>query len=410
MTQPSQDYHELSDSDSGDRTVKPFELFFDLVFVFAFTQVTQLLANELSWGGLGQGFLLIAALWLAWQSYAWLGTIVDLDEGAIRLAMLLVMGAMLAGALAVPGAFGDSAVLFAAAYAFVRIFQLVLFVIAARNIDGLLHAVLTLARGAIPAPTIILVGAVSGVGPLWTWWAGALLAEYSWILVMDVSGWRVSPGLFSERHGLIFIIALGEAVISIGIGASGLAIDGKVVVPSLLGLGIIVAMWWTYFDVTALVAERHLRALSGIPQVRLAQHVFTYLHMPMIIGAIFFSLGVKKTLAHTDEVLAMIPAIALCGGLILYLLGQTCLRARCGGTLAWPRILAVLALGALIGVSSEIEALVLLSAVSLVFGLLVAYESVVGRESRQRIRSDETATWSQARESQRKGTKRQTAP
>ena len=203
--------------------------------------------------------------------------------------MVAVMGAMLAGALAVPDAFGDSAVLFAAAYAFVRIFQLVLFVIAARNIDGVLRAVLMLARGAIPAPTIILVGAVTGAGPLEAWWGGALLAEYGWILVMNVSGWRVSPGHFSERHGLIFIIALGEAVISTGIGASGLAIDSKVVIPSLLGLGIIVAMWWTYFDVNALAAERHLKALSGVPQVRLAQHAFTYLHLPMIIGAIFFS-------------------------------------------------------------------------------------------------------------------------
>ena len=115
----------------------------------------------------------------------------------------------------------------------------------------------------------------------------------------------------------------------------------------MMGLGIIVAMWWTYFDVNALAAERHLRALSSVPRVRLAQHVFTYLHLPMIIGAIFFSLGVKKTLAHTDEVLSMIPAVALCGGLILYLLGQVALRARCGGSVAWPRILAALALGAL---------------------------------------------------------------
>ena len=224
---------------------------------------------------------------------------------------------MLAGALAVPGAFGDSAVLFAAAYAFVCIFQLVLLGIAARKIEGLFRAILTLALGAIVSPTIVLVGAVSGVGPLVAWWGGALLLEYGWYMVMSMSGWRVSPGHFSERHGLIFIIALGEAVISIGIGASGLAIDGKVVIPSLLGLGIIVAMWWTYFDVNALCAERHLRTLSGIPQLRLARDVYVYTHLPMIIGAIFFSLGVKKTLAHTDEVLSIIPAVALCGGLIL---------------------------------------------------------------------------------------------
>ncbi len=131
----------------------------------------------------------------------------------------------------------------------------------------------------------------------------------------------------------------------------------------------------------ALAAERHLRVLSGIPQVRLAQHAYTYIHLPMIIGAIFFSLDVKKTLAHTDEVLSTIPAVALCGGLILYLLAQVALRARCGRTVAWPRILAALVLGALIGVSGEIDALVLLSAVSLVFALLVAYETVVERES-----------------------------
>ena len=347
MTQQSENHQEPSDSAGGDRSVKPFELFFDLVFVFAFTQVTQLLASELSWGGLGQGVLLLAALWLAWAAYAWLGTMVDLDEGTVRLAMVAVMGGMLAGALAVPSAFGDSAVLFAAAYAFVRVFQLVLFGIAARNIHMPLRAILTLARGATVGPTIVLIGAVWGAGPLEAWWAGALLLEFGWYLVMDVSGFRVSPGHFSERHGLIFIIALGEAVISIGIGASGLAIDTKVVIPSLLGLGIIVAMWWTYFDVNALVAERQLRILSGGPQVRLAQQAYMDAHLPMIMGAIFFSLGVKKTLAHTDEVLAIIPAFALCGGLILYLLGQVAFRARCGGSLAWPRILAVLALGGL---------------------------------------------------------------
>ena len=236
LTQPTENYQAPSDSDSGDRTVKPFELFFDLVFVFAFTQVTQLLASELSWASLGQGVLLITALWLACESYAWLGTIVNLDEGAIRLAMLAVMGGMLAGALAVPGAFGDSAVLFAAAYAVVRIFQLVLFGIAARDVDVPFSAILRLARGAVASPTIVLVGAVSGVGPLEAWWAGALVLEFGWYLAMDVSGWRVSPGHFSERHGLIFIVALGFAESSIGIGASGLAIDTKVVVPSLLGI------------------------------------------------------------------------------------------------------------------------------------------------------------------------------
>ncbi len=352
-------------------------------------------ASELSWGGLGQGVLLLAALWLVWQFYAWLGTTIDIDEGAVRLAVLSVMGGMLTAALTVPDAFGDSAVLFTAAYTFVRLMGLVLIGIAARNIDDLLPAVLRVTPSATVGPILILTGAVSGVGPLEAWWATALLLEYGAMQVMGMSGWRVSPGHFSERHGLIFIIALGEAVISIGIGASGLAIDAGVVIPSLLGIGIIVAMWWTYFDVNALAAGRRLTSMSGVHQLTLARDAYSYLHLPMITGAIFFSLGVKKTLAHTDEVLSVIPAVALCGSLILYLLGQVAFRMRCGGSVAWLRILAALALGALIGVSGEIRALVLLSAVSLVVALLVAYETVVERESRQRIRSDEKAGWSE---------------
>ena len=174
--------------DSGDRSVKPFELFFDLVFVYGFTQVTQLLSAEPSWGGLGQGVLLLAALWLVWQFYAWLGTTIDLDEGVVRLAVLAVMGGVLTAALAVPSAFGDSAVLFAAAYAFVRLMGLVMFGIASRNIDGLLPAVLRVARSAAVGPILILAGAVSGVGPLEAWWATALLLEYGAMQVMGMSG------------------------------------------------------------------------------------------------------------------------------------------------------------------------------------------------------------------------------
>ena len=198
------------DSGPGDRSVKPFELFFDLVFVYAFTQVTQLLAHELSWGGLGQGVLLLAAMWLAWSSYSWLGTHIDLDEGAVRLAMVAVMGGMLTAALAVPNAFGESAVLFAVAYAFVRVMQVVLFGIAARKMDGLMPALLRFARSATGGPAIILVGAVSGAGPLEAWWAAALLLEFGAMYLMKMSGWRISAGHFSERHGLIFIIALAQ--------------------------------------------------------------------------------------------------------------------------------------------------------------------------------------------------------
>ena len=183
-------------------------------------------------------------------------------------------------------------------------------------------------------------------------------------------------------------------MISIGVGAFGLKLDGGVAVPALLGLGVIVALWWTYFDVNALAGERRLSSIHGADRAKLARDAYSYVHLPMIIGAIFFSLGVKMTLAHTDEVLQAVPAAALCGGLVLYLLGQVGFRMRCGGSLAKPRLLAVLVLATLFGVSGQINALALLIGVSVSFVLLVAYETVAEGESRRHIRSHVEATWS----------------
>ena len=233
----------------SDRSVKPFELFFDLVFVYAFTQTTALLADDLTFLGLARGGLVIATLWLAWQAYTWLGTAIDLDEGAVRITIFLVMAAMLIAGLAVPTAFSDGAILFASAYAFVRIMQLVLFVIAGRHSEGVVRAALRIAPGAVISSALILIGAVSKIGPLEIWWTAALIFDYATLLMINLEGFRVSAGHFSERHGLIFIISLGEAVISIGIGATGLGLDEEVIIPCLLGLLIIVAMWWSYFDV-----------------------------------------------------------------------------------------------------------------------------------------------------------------
>ena len=177
--------------------------------------------------------------------------------------MLAVMGGMLTAALATPGALSGDAILFAAAYAFVRGMQLVLFGASARKVPGIGRAVLRLVPSATLGPGLILAGAISKVGPLEAWIGGALLLEYGAMYVMDLTGWKVSPGHFAERHGLIFIVALGEAVISIGVGAAGLPLDEQVVLPAVIGLAVIVGLWWTYFDMTAPIAEGVLSAAKG---------------------------------------------------------------------------------------------------------------------------------------------------
>jgi low temperature requirement protein LtrA len=379
--------------EESDRSVKPFELFFDLVFVYAFTQTTALLAHDLTFMGLMRGGLVISALWLAWQSYTWMGTSFDLDEGAVRIAIVVVMGVMLIAGLAVPGAFGADAVMFAIAYAFVRVLQPVLILIVARKSDGFVRAVMKLLPNFTIGPALILFGSVSEIGPLELWWIASLAIEYGTMLLVDTSGWKVSAGHFSERHGLIFIIALGEVVISIGIGASGLALDEEVIIPSLLGFWVIVAMWWSYFDVNAMAAERRLHSVSGGAQVTLAQHAYTYLHLPMVGGAILFSLAVKKILAHAYEPLSLIPTIALSGGLAIFLLAQVLFTIRCGGPVSKPRLVIAALLLLAIPISDQFYALVLLLTASGLFGALVVVEVLVDREARHKIRSNEHYTW-----------------
>ena len=386
----------IEPSDS-DRTVRPFELFFDLVFVFAFTQVTLLMATDLTWRGLGGGFLLLGTLWLAWQSYAWLawqsyawlGTAIALDEGGVRLAMLAVMGGMLTAALATPGALSGDAILFAAAYAFVRVMMLVLVGTSAWKVPGIGRALLRLVSSATLGPRLVLAGAISKVGPLEAWIGGALLLEYGAMYVMDLTGWKISPGHFAERHGLIFIVALGEAVISIGVGAAGLPLDEQVVLPAVIGLAVIVGLWWTYFDMTAPIAERVLSAAKGAARARLARDAYSYLHLPMVAGAILFSLGVKKTLAHAHDPLSVVPAVALCGGLALYLLAQVGFHARCLRTFELPRLLAAVTSIGLVSIAASTTALILISSVALVLTVLIVYEAFLHPLSRRRAKEGE---------------------
>ncbi len=375
----------------ADRPVKPFELLFDLVFVFALTQVSHRLESHLTWEGFGEGVLLIATLWLAWESYAWLGATIDLEEGPVRIAVSVVMAAMLVVAVAVPEAFGDTAVIFAAGYAFVRVMQLVLYGIAGKGESEI--NIVNLIPPATVGPAIILIGAISGWGPLAAWMAAALLLEYGVMLFMDVSGFPMSPSYFTERHGLIFIVALGEALISVGLGTSELELTASVIAAILLGFGIILAMWWTYFDVNALAGERRLSELDGVAQIRAAQHAYTYLHLPMVTGVIFFSLGVKETLTHPDTTVEGLVAVALCAGPALYLLSQVGFRARLDGTIALPRIFTAGAYVGLLVVADDVTALALLAMATAPAGVLVAYEAWAHRTARQAVRREGEIIW-----------------
>ena len=203
-----------------EHQVTPLELFFDLVFVFGLTQVTRLLSDDPTWHGVLRGMLVLAALWWAWEVYAWLTSATDVDEGGVRLLMLASMGAMLFVGLAVPGAFGDDAVLFGIAYLLVRLLHLVLSATVVRDEPDRRDSLLRFAPTAIAGPSLILLAGFLEGRERIAVWSLALAIDYLGPLVVGVGrGWRLAPEHFAERHGLIVLIALGESIIAIGLGA-----------------------------------------------------------------------------------------------------------------------------------------------------------------------------------------------
>jgi low temperature requirement protein LtrA len=371
----------------GEERVTPLELFFDLVFVFAITQVTGYLAANQTGEGLLRGFLLLAALWWAWEAYAWLTNTLDPEEGAVRLAVFASAGAMLIVALATPEAFGAEALVFGVAYGFVRALHLVLYIIAGRDDPELRTAVLLFARGAVLGPTLLVIAAfLEGPAQL-VLWVVALTVDYASALMGRGRGWHVSPAHFVERHGLIIIIALGESIVSIGVGAAGLPLDAPRITAALLGMVVAGALWWAYFDWVIYISQARIAEATGAVRAALARDLFSYLHMPMVFGIVLFALGLKVTLGHVDEPLGTIPAIGLCGGLALYMVSHVAVRLRTSGSLGHGRPIATVVLLALIPVATIVPALVALALAAAVCATLIAYEAIRYRYARTWIRS-----------------------
>jgi low temperature requirement protein LtrA len=370
----------------AEQEVTPLELFFDLVFVFAITQVTGFVSADATWTRLIEGLAILAVLWSAWEAYVWLANSAASDEGAVRVVLLFAMGAMLILSLAVPRAFGGDGLVFGVAYFVVRAAHLCAYLIVARGDPQLRGVVLRLATTVLPGAALLVVaGALDGTAQALCW-VGALAIDYGGLMVRGVEGWRVAAKHFAERHGLIVIIALGESIVALGVGAGGLELDAGLITAALLGIAIASAMWWAYFDFVALIAERRLRTAPRDEQVRIARDSFTYLHLPMVAGIVVFALGVKKTLAHVDHELDAVPAVALCGGAALYFLALSAFKRRNIGSFNLPRLVAASALIVLAPVATAIPALLAVALVAAISVGLVAYEFVAYAEARDRIR------------------------
>lgn len=368
----------------SEQRVTNLELFFDLVFVFALTQVTSMLAGDPSWRGLARGMLVLAALWWAWVGYSWLTNAIDPEEVSSRLVIFCAMGAMLVAALAIPQAFGDHALLFGVAYFIVRAIHVGLYLEAAKDMRGVVGR---LAPFMLIGSGLVVVAAFFDGTAQGVLWCLALTIDFGGgVIAGGTEGWRLSAGHFAERHGLVIIIALGESVVAIGAGASRTALDAPEVIAVALGVAVVAALWWAYFDVVAIVATRHLHEASGAARAAMARDSYSFLHLPMIAGIVLLALGIKKTVAHVDEPLKIVPAFALCGGTALYFAAHVAFRLRNVRTLSRQRVVAIVALLALTPVATEADALVSLALVTLVCCGLIAYEALRFREARARVR------------------------
>jgi low temperature requirement protein LtrA len=366
--------------------VTPLELFFDLVFVLAITQCTALMSHHPTWSGLAQGLLVLGMLWWAWTGYSWLTSVIDPEEGAVRLVMFGAMAALLLVSLCVPDAFGSLALTFALVYGVVRTAHIALFMLASPDDDALRHSVLGLAASTLIAVTLLAAASLFDGLAQGALWLLALILDMGGPYFFGSEGWKLEPKHFAERHGLIIIIALGESIVAIGVAASG-ELDLGIATAAVLGVALTAAMWWTYFDIVAIVAGRRLvDAEPGRVQNEMARDSYSYMHLIMVAGIVLVALGLKKTIGHFDQHLHTVPAFALFGGVALYLLGHVSFRYRHIHSINRQRLGLSIVLLILVPVATEVPALVALAAANVLIWAMIAYETRSYGEGRQQVR------------------------
>jgi low temperature requirement protein LtrA len=367
-------HHRLSAARREGERVTPLELFFDLVFVLALTQCTALMSHDQTWSGLAQGLLVLGVLWWAWVGYAWLTSVIDPEADAVRFVIFTAMAALLIVSLCVQEAFGNLALTFALGLGVFRTAHIALFMLAGADDEDLRRSVIGLAVSTAVAVGLLVIASFFDGLAQGALWALAIFLDMAGPYFFGAEGWKLVPGHFAERHGLILIIALGESIVAIGVGASGELTLG-IGAAAVLGVFLAAALWWTYFDVVALISARRLgEAEAGRMQNELARDSYSYIHLLMIAGIILMAFGMKVTIGHHSEDLHDVPATALLGGLALYLLGLVCFRYRHVHTLNRQRLGLAIVLIFLIPVATAVPALLSLATAVVLVWIVIFYE------------------------------------
>lgn len=396
----------LSWGGPGSRVTR-LELFYDLVFVFAFSNVDTLAAANLTPESLLEALLILALLWWCWTGFAALGNTLRADQGIMPMVGVGVMVAVFVLALTTETAFHDvprgfdGPFIFSCAYAGVWSILLAAMwttagptwaarrrslAVTAPTVAGV---VLVMAGGTFPE--LLFSPAVAHNLRL-VCWVAALVVQYLVGLLIRSTGWRLrSVEHWAERHALIVLIALGESVVGLGVGATnrnGRPLTSSVIAAAVLGIAVIAALWWLYFDVLAFHVEQVLHRAQEPARTALARDIYTYLHLPLVAGVIIFALGLERLLGAviTHASINGLTLASLYGGVILYALALVAVEARASGRVDLVMIVAaalLIILGPFAAPMSAVSGLAVLTAVVVT---LVVAQLAAKREIRRRVR------------------------
>jgi low temperature requirement protein LtrA len=326
-----------ADETGSEVRVSTIELFFDLVFVFAITQLTSLLAGDPTMAGLGRAVLIFGNLWWIYGGYAWLTNAVPPREPVLRLLMLAGMGGFLVVALAIPTAFDGGGVLFGLGYLLVTLVHTGMFLLSSH--ESAVRAVRRLGPANAITAALLLLAAFTDGALQWTLWVAAFGLHWVSPFFTAVPGFPIRAAHFVERHGLIVLIALGESIVAIGIGTAGHGLQADRVVTAVLGLTVAAALWWLYFDGEDERAERTLDAAPVDRASWLALYGFGYAFLPLLGGIILFAAGVKNAVVHDGGPVTASTAWLLAAGVATYVVGLAWFRRLLDSGPAGARLL-----------------------------------------------------------------------
>jgi low temperature requirement protein LtrA len=353
--------------------VSTLELFFDLVFVFTITQLTEVLVDRPDGHGVLQVVLMLGVIWWMYGGYAWLTNAVAPDRANRRLLLLGGMAAYLVLALAIPKAFSSTGLTFGLAYLAVVIVHALLFT---RTSSGAtLRALVGLAPFNLISALLLLAGGIAGGTAQYLLWGLAFMLEWVTPWLIHLSGFEVGPAHFVERHGLVVIVAIGESVVAIGLGAHGLTIDLALVLFAVVGLALSASFWWAYFGGDEELAERALAEAPSDRRPRLALDAFGIWHMPILFGIIAAASTLRKATGHGFDELGSGRAVLLTAGVAVFLLGDAMFRRALRIGRNTDRLVIALLTPATIPLGTEVSAFAQLAALVAMLAVALSAEA-----------------------------------